>query len=82
MATQPRIADVETGERSFSCGVNNTLRIGERLSFEGRTYLVRGFDPIGVAGGLVYLEDAETGERVAATASRLLDEQPPPSQSE
>jgi hypothetical protein len=81
MATQPRIADDEPGER-IACGVNDTLRIGERLSLQGRSYLVRGFDPVGVSDGLVYLEDAATGERVSVTASHLLDEQPPRSQSE
>jgi hypothetical protein len=66
---------MKAGER-ISCGVNDTLRIGERLSLEGHSYLVRGLDPIGVSDGLVYLEDAATGERVAVATSRLLEEQP------
>jgi hypothetical protein len=80
MATDARIVDEETSERN-TCGVNDTLRIGERLSFEGRSYVVRGLDPIGVSGGLVYLEDAATGECVSVTASLLLDEQSPRGQS-
>ena len=38
-----------------------TLRIGDLVSLSGRTYEVRGFEPMSVATNLVELEDVETG---------------------
>jgi hypothetical protein len=39
---------------------------GTVVSFAGRPHVVVGFDPMSVLEPLVYLEDAETGERRSA----------------
>jgi hypothetical protein len=60
MATQPCIAEEETGERN-TCGVK-TLRIGERLSYEGRTYVLRGLQPMSVPDRKAEIADLQTGD--------------------
>src|SRR5262245_15687511 len=45
----------------------------DRVEYEQRVYIVRGFDPIGVVEPLVYLEDAGTGERTVAPLIDLLE---------
>jgi hypothetical protein len=44
----------------------------DRVVYESRPCIVRGFDPIGVVAPLVYLEDVETGERRIALLNDLL----------
>lgn len=46
-------------------------RIGDHIVVEGRVLVVRGFDPIGVRAGRVYLEDEATGELVVDLIARL-----------
>jgi hypothetical protein len=52
---------------------SDELSRGERVAFEGRTFVIRGFDPSGASGRRVYLEDAETHEfRTAVLADVLV----------
>ena len=47
------------------------LRIDDQIVVEGRVFVVRGFDPLGVPGGRVYLEDEATGESVTESIAGL-----------
>jgi hypothetical protein len=47
------------------------MRIGERVSYDGRLYVVRGLDPMGVPERRADLEDVETGERIRVPVARL-----------
>ena len=38
------------------------MRIGDIVMYDGKRFLVRGFDPVGVEPCLIYLEDVESGE--------------------
>jgi hypothetical protein len=42
------------------------MDIGDPVTWLGRRYLLRGFDPMSMPARQAYLEDEETGERVAA----------------
>lgn len=53
------------------------MRIGDHLAYEGRHYVVRGLDPMGVAERRVDLEDVETGESIRVPIAAL--EEPPDS---
>ena len=46
------------------------MRIGDPVTYEGRRYVLRGLDPMGVPDRRADLEDTETGEliRVPVTA--------------
>ena len=52
------------------------LRIDDQIVVEGRVFVVRGFDPLGVPGGRVYLEDKATGESVTESIARLPQSEP------
>jgi hypothetical protein len=47
------------------------MKIGDLVLYQGRLYYLRGLDPMGVPERRVMLEDAETGEEVAALASDI-----------
>ncbi len=47
------------------------LKIGDEVVLEGRVFVVRGFDPLGVLAGRVYLEDVATGDLVTELMARL-----------
>ncbi|HET7571796.1 MAG TPA: hypothetical protein VFJ77_03915 [Gaiellaceae bacterium] len=47
------------------------MKIGDLVTWRGRPYRLRGFDPMGVEIRCAYLEDAETGEVVAAPADEV-----------
>jgi hypothetical protein len=47
------------------------MDIGDLVIWCGRTYRLRGFDPMGVSDRNVYLEDVETGEHVSAPATEV-----------
>ena len=40
------------------------MKIGELVTYEGRSYVLRGLDPMSVPNRRAELEDAETGERI------------------
>jgi hypothetical protein len=46
------------------------FHIGDRVTFRGRAYLVRGFSPMSVAP-TIHLENAETGEELEVTVDEL-----------
>jgi hypothetical protein len=50
----PRVAYVLTA----------AMKIGELVTYEGRSYVLRGLDPMSVPNRRAELEDAETGERL------------------
>jgi len=49
------------------------MRIGDFLDYEGKRYIVRGLDPMGVPERRVDLEDAETGETIRVPIAELND---------
>lgn len=50
------------------------LRIGDRVTFRERVYVIRGMSPMGVLLRSVQLEDVVSGERVDAFVDDLDDE--------
>jgi hypothetical protein len=54
------------------------MEVGDLMIWKGRKYRLRGFDPMGVPDRNVYLEDVETGERVAAPAAEVAPSRLPP----
>ena len=49
------------------------MRIGDLLDYEGKWYIVRGLDPMGVPERRVDLEDAETCETIRVPIAELGD---------
>ena len=47
------------------------MRIGDQVTYEGRRYVLRGLDPMGVPDRRADLEDAETGERIRVPVAAL-----------
>jgi hypothetical protein len=52
------------------------MRLGDTVIFQGRAFVLRGLDPVSVAGGRAQLEDPDTGETVTVPLAEL--EPPPP----
>jgi hypothetical protein len=56
------------------------MKIGDLVLYQGRPYVLRGLDPMGVPKRRVILEDPKTGQEVAAPADEVsLVEPCPPS---
>ena len=49
------------------------MRIGDLFDYEGKQYVVRGLDPMGVPERRADLEDAETGEQIRVPIANLHD---------
>ena len=49
------------------------MRIGDLLDYEGKRYILRGLDPMGVPDRRADLEDAETGEPIRVPIAELDD---------
>ena len=49
------------------------MRIGDILDYEGKRYVVRGLDPMGLPERRADLEDAETGESIRVPIAELDD---------
>jgi hypothetical protein len=49
------------------------MRIGDFLDYEGRRYILRGLDPMGVPERRADLEDVETGESIRVPIAELDD---------
>ena len=49
------------------------MRIGDLLDYEGKRYILRGLDPMGVPERRADLEDAETGEPIRVAIAELED---------
>ncbi len=47
------------------------MEIGTLVTYRGRSWYVRGFDPYGVTPQYVYLEDVESGRAVSVLRTRL-----------
>jgi hypothetical protein len=48
-----------------------SIRIGDRLKYQERIYVVRSVQPMSIPNRLVDLEDAETGARISVLIERL-----------
>ena len=55
------------------------MKIGDLVLYQGRSYYLRGLDPMGVPERRVILESPETGEEIAALADEVTpaETQPP-----
>jgi hypothetical protein len=47
------------------------MRIGDEVIYDGRRYVLRGLDPMGIPDRRAHLEDAETGEQIRVPAAEL-----------
>ena len=47
------------------------MQLGDQVTYQGRRYVVRGLDPMGVPDRRVDLEDLETGEVLRVPISEL-----------
>jgi hypothetical protein len=47
------------------------MRIGDPVTYDGRRYLLRGLDPMGIPDRSAEIEDSETGERLRVPVSEL-----------
>lgn len=47
------------------------MRIGDQVTYQGRRYVLRGLDPMGVPDRRADLEDAETGELIRVPVAEL-----------
>lgn len=48
-----------------------TMRIGDPITWQGRQYILRGLDPMGIPDRWAELEDVETGERIRVPVAAL-----------
>ena len=47
------------------------MRIGDQVTYQGRRYVLRGLDPMGVPDRRADLEDSETGEQIRVPLAEL-----------
>jgi len=52
------------------------MKIGELVTYEGRSYVLRGLDPMSVPNRRAELEDAETGERLVVPLDEVSPRDP------
>ena len=50
------------------------MRIGDPVTYQGRRYVLRGLDPMGIPDRLADIEDAETGKVIRVPFSELADD--------
>ena len=48
------------------------MRIGDQVIHEGKRYVLRGLDPMGIPDRLADVEDADTGEVIRVPVSELV----------
>jgi hypothetical protein len=60
-------------EPVLSCG---KMKIGEFVTYEGRSYVLRGLEPMSVPRRRAELEDAETGERISVPLDEVSPQDP------
>jgi hypothetical protein len=60
------------------------LRLGERVTFNGRAYEITGFTPMSVKPRHAFLKDLQSGEHIAVSIDELAAERlrRPPKQGE
>jgi hypothetical protein len=56
-----------------ACGKMN---IGELVTYEGRSYVLRGLEPMSVPRRRAELEDPETGERISVPLDEVSPQDP------
>jgi hypothetical protein len=54
------------------------MKIGDLVLYQGRSYYLRGLDPMGVPERRVLLEDPETGQEIAVPADEVTAAEPRP----
>jgi hypothetical protein len=47
------------------------MRIGDSVTYQGRRYVLRGLDPMGIPDRLADIEDVESGEVIRVPISEL-----------
>jgi hypothetical protein len=52
------------------------MEIGDLVTYDGRAYVLRGFDPMGVPDRRAELEDPETGERTSVPLVEISPREP------
>jgi hypothetical protein len=52
------------------------MKIGELVTHEGRSYVLRGLEPMSVPNRRAELEDAETGELIIAPLDKVSPRDP------
>jgi hypothetical protein len=52
------------------------MEIGDLVIYQGRAYVLRGLDPMGVPDRRAELEDPETGEQVAVPLAEVSPRDP------
>lgn len=57
-----------------------TLRIGDRVAYQGRVYCVRGFSPMSISPRRLLLEDDASRQTVEITEAELAAQQEQPLQ--
>jgi|1186.fasta_scaffold360650_2 hypothetical protein len=50
------------------------MELGDLVTWNGRRWIVRGFDPVSVTGRTVALEDPDTGETATAPLDRVWED--------
>jgi hypothetical protein len=49
------------------------MRLGDLITWQGRLYVLRGLDPMGLPDRCAELEDTETGELVRVPVAALVE---------
>ena len=52
------------------------MKIGDLVIYQGRAYILRGLDPMGVPDRRVELEDAERGEHISVPLAEVSPQDP------
>jgi hypothetical protein len=52
------------------------MQIGDLVTYKGRTYVLRGLDPMGVLDRHVQLEDPVTGEQLSVPITEVSQQDP------
>ena len=52
------------------------MKIGDFVTYQGRAYVLRGLDPMGVPDRRVELEDPESGEYISVPLAEVSPQEP------
>ena len=52
------------------------MEIGDLVTYQGRAYVLRGLDPMGVPDRRVELEDPESGEHISVPLAEVSSQDP------
>ena len=67
-------AEVDTLGTRPAAGACDHMRIGDPVTYQGRRYVLRGLDPMGIPDRLADIEDVESGEVIRVPVSELVDD--------